>query len=62
MAMDGNNPSRVDPCTTQSLPGGRDMRVLVTNAYAPYELKWGQWRVATPCLSAPPSCRRGPCT
>jgi radical SAM superfamily enzyme YgiQ (UPF0313 family) len=42
MAMDGNNPSRVDPCTTQSLPGGRDMRVLVTNAYAPYELKWGQ--------------------
>ncbi len=27
---------------TPSLPGGPGMRVLVTNAYAPYDLKWGQ--------------------
>jgi haloalkane dehalogenase len=26
----------------QPLPGGKGMRVLITNAYGPYDLKWGQ--------------------
>ena len=30
------------PRPTPSLPGGPAMRVLMTNAYAPYDLKWGK--------------------
>src|SRR3972149_9054320 len=42
MAMDGQTPDRLDACATPSLPGGKSMRVLITNAYGPYESKWGQ--------------------
>jgi radical SAM superfamily enzyme YgiQ (UPF0313 family) len=33
---------RPPTCATQSLSGGKSMRVLITNAYGPYDLKWGQ--------------------
>ncbi len=42
MAMDGSNAANVNKCGTPSIPGGQHMRVLITNPYGPYDLKWGQ--------------------
>lgn len=41
MAMDGQT-EQVEPCTTPTIPGGKNMRVLICNAYGPYDCKWGQ--------------------
>ncbi len=40
MGMDGSE--QTVHTTNPVMPGGRNARVLITNAYGPYDLKWGQ--------------------
>jgi radical SAM superfamily enzyme YgiQ (UPF0313 family) len=42
MTLQALEETRAAPCKMQPLPGGKGMRVLITNAYGPYDLKWGQ--------------------
>lgn len=42
MTLQTIDATRAAPCAMQPLAGGRAMRVLITNAFGPYDLKWGQ--------------------